>query len=192
MIAVENDIRLEFQEKKLQKIRLVVSNSSCFLDDIQSFVYGPFTSRFWLTRKHMNQLKTFDLLNNVPFYAWDCITLQLKNRSDVYFIIRDEATMTRFLKLLIYELKTLDGKRGSAEKFINDSVKEMMSNETNNWSKYECERRVRHQLMESVFVKYNLMRVRQKISFSGLIKKLTMVELWLKQIMCSFTFLVQS
>lgn len=100
--------------------------------------------------------------------------------------------MTRFLKLLIFELKTLDGKRGTADFLIKKYVKDRFAEKDNVLTERECKRIIRHKLMESVFQKYNLIRVRQKISFSGLIKKQTMVELWLKQIMCSFTFLQQS
>lgn len=53
-LGIENDICLEFQSKKLKKLELMTSNSSCDLDDIEGFVYGPFTSRFWLMRKHIN------------------------------------------------------------------------------------------------------------------------------------------
>jgi hypothetical protein len=39
----------------------------------------------------------------LPFYTWECITLQLSNR-DVYIVIRNEKLMTAFIKLLIYFL----------------------------------------------------------------------------------------
>ena len=52
----------------------------------------------------------------IPFYGWECLSLQLKNRGDVYFLIQNEKTMADFLKLLIFELKSLDGNAGSALK----------------------------------------------------------------------------
>lgn len=53
-LGIENDIRLQFLTEKLKKLKLEPSNSSCNFDDIEGFIYGPFTSRFWLMRKHMN------------------------------------------------------------------------------------------------------------------------------------------
>lgn len=60
-VGIENDICLEFQSQKLKRMELKISNSSCHLDDIQSFVYGPFTSRFWLMRKHINLMSALEL-----------------------------------------------------------------------------------------------------------------------------------
>ena len=51
--------------------------------------------------------------NGLPFYSWECITLQLGNR-DVYIVIRNEKLMAGFIKLLIYFLKTIDGNKNSA------------------------------------------------------------------------------
>ena len=54
---------------------------------------------------------------DLPFYSWQCITLQLKNR-DIDLVIPDDADMNRFLKLLIHSLRTLDGAKGTADKLI--------------------------------------------------------------------------
>lgn len=53
-------------------------------------------------------------LATISFYGWECISLQLKNRGDVYLLIKNEKNMSDFLKLLVFELKTLDGYAGSA------------------------------------------------------------------------------
>lgn len=50
-----------------------------------------------------------DLENNSPFYAWECITLQVKGRPDIYLVIRNEKIMHMFVKLLIYKMKSMDG-----------------------------------------------------------------------------------
>ena len=55
--------------------------------------------------------------NNVPFYAWNCITLQLHNR-DVDLVIKNQDHMDLFIKFLMYELKSLDGKRNSAANLL--------------------------------------------------------------------------
>ena len=49
--------------------------------------------------------------------SWNCITLQYKNR-DVDLVITDEKDMKIFIKFLIFSLKTIDGKRGSAQKIV--------------------------------------------------------------------------
>ena len=65
----------------------------------------------------MNQLSMKEL-HQLPFYAWDCLTLQVKNKGDIYLIIRNERAMTKLLKFLIFSLETIDGKRGSAQSLI--------------------------------------------------------------------------
>lgn len=54
---------------------------------------------------------------DAPFYAWDCISLSIKNKWDIYLIIKNENVMTDFLKLLIYKTESLDGFRGTAIPF---------------------------------------------------------------------------
>lgn len=63
------------------------SKTSCNVSDIKSFVFGGFSSRFWMLRKHINSLSNQDL-NKLPFYSWECITLELKNRN-VDLVIKD-------------------------------------------------------------------------------------------------------
>ena len=53
-LGVEHNVKLEFQMKYLQEIKLMKSSSSCLISEIEGFVYGPFTSRFWVMRKHIN------------------------------------------------------------------------------------------------------------------------------------------
>lgn len=72
-----------------------------------------------MLRKHTIMMNKNDLEYDAPFYAWDCITLSIKNKWDVYLIIRSEEAMTNFLKLLIYKTNSLDGVRDSALGFKN-------------------------------------------------------------------------
>ena len=67
------------------------SHASCNIDDIQSIIVGGMSSRFWLLRKHMNCFNTKKIKESeiTPFYAWNCVTLQLPNR-DIDLIIRKE------------------------------------------------------------------------------------------------------
>ena len=64
----------------------------------------------------------------IPFDAWNCITLQIKGQADVYLVIKNQQVMTMFLKFLIYHLRTLDGVRDSAKKLIQIIVNQRMKN----------------------------------------------------------------
>ena len=61
----------------LQQFLLKKSNSSCNISDITGFIYGPFSSRFWVMRKYISMKEPHKLKipGEVPFNAWDCITL---------------------------------------------------------------------------------------------------------------------
>jgi|TARA_B110000285_G_scaffold127678_1_gene143872 hypothetical protein len=93
----------------------IYDKSSCTtnVDDIEGIVYGGISSRFWLFRKHINSIDSIQELQNLPFFAWDCITLILSHR-EVDLVIRNEAEMKILLQFLIYRLKTLDGNKNSA------------------------------------------------------------------------------
>ena len=54
------------------------------------------------------------LINDAPFYAWVCITLGIKNKCDIYLIIKNEQIMTDFIKLLLYRMDSIGGFRGTA------------------------------------------------------------------------------
>jgi len=54
------------------------------------------------------------LESDAPYYGWDCISLSLKNKWDIYLIIKNEKVMADFLKLLIYKTESIDGFRGTA------------------------------------------------------------------------------
>lgn len=55
-----------------------------------------------------------DLGVDAPFLSWNCITLSIKDKWDIYLIIKNETVMTNFLKLLIHKTNSVDGFRGSA------------------------------------------------------------------------------
>ena len=71
-------------------------------------------------RKYMSKINPITLQKSdiVPFNSWECITLQIKGRADVYLVIKNEKIMDMFLKMLVYKLRTMDGTRDSAKKFI--------------------------------------------------------------------------
>ena len=41
--------------------------------------------------------------SNVPFYAWECITIQTE-RNDINLVIRKEKDMKTLIRFLIYNL----------------------------------------------------------------------------------------
>lgn len=110
----ERDEILNQEANVKHMYNLKISSSSCAIEDIRGFVYGGLTSRFWMLRKHINCL-TEDYLKRhaLPFYYWQCLTLQLVNR-DVYLVIKNERQMSLLLKLLVHLLKTIDGQTNSA------------------------------------------------------------------------------
>lgn len=66
------------------------SGGSCRIDQIKGIIFGGLSSRFWIYRKHINsQAKD---LENLLFYSWQCLTLQLPHR-DVDLVIPDESKM---------------------------------------------------------------------------------------------------
>ena len=78
------------------------------------------SARFWVHRKEIITSKSPE---KAPFFAWQCITIELKNRV-IDLVIQDECCMWNFLKFLVWELDTLDGKRNTAklvkEKILKD------------------------------------------------------------------------
>ena len=72
----ENEHNLHSQINVQKEFKLSKSAATCKLSDIDGFVFGGMSSRFWCLRKHMN---TMDLSKvrkgEVPFYSWECITL---------------------------------------------------------------------------------------------------------------------
>lgn len=62
-------------------------------------------------------MRAEDINLSAPFYSWECISVDLGYR-DVDLVIRCEKNMQRFLKFIISGMKTLDGRKGSADKIL--------------------------------------------------------------------------
>lgn len=77
-----------------------------------------------MMRKETILLPKKKLLNDAPFYAWDCISLTIKNKWDIYLIIKNEKVMSDFLKLLIFKTESINGFRGSAIPFKDKLYKQ--------------------------------------------------------------------
>ena len=66
-----------------------------------------------MMRKHIISMAIKDDDSNLPFFSWECITIQTKQR-DIYLVIRNEKLMADFIKFLIHSIKTVDGNRGTS------------------------------------------------------------------------------
>ena len=78
-------------------------------------------SRFWLFRKYLNQLSTKDYKDedqNIPFFAWQCISIQCKDR-DVDLIIKKDSKMMMLINYINYKIGSIDGTRGTALRMAN-------------------------------------------------------------------------
>ena len=53
-----------------------------------------------------------------PFYSWNCLTIDVGYR-EINLVIRGDSNLQKILKFLIYNLRTLDGKKGTADKILN-------------------------------------------------------------------------
>lgn len=106
---IENEQLLNYDVNYSKEYLLEKSTSSFKFERLEGFVFGPITSRFWMLRKHILLMNKTKIEQEAPFFAWECITLQVQGRPDIYLIIRDENIMLMFLKFLIYKLKTIDG-----------------------------------------------------------------------------------
>ena len=83
-----------------------------------------------MLRKHLNSLDIKDYnAGKFPFFAWQCITLQLPHR-DVDLVIKDDKDMDQLLTLIIDSMETVDGNQNSqkyAEKKVEDvKVRQMI------------------------------------------------------------------
>ena len=67
-----------------------------------------------MMRKQTLLMDKKDLMSDAPFYAWDCLTLCIRGKWDLYLIIKNEHVMSDFLKYLIIRTETVDGIKGSA------------------------------------------------------------------------------
>ena len=86
-----------------------LSSSSFKIKHVQSITFGPISSRFWNFRKYLNTVET----QNPPFYSWECLTINLKDR-DVDLVIKNQGEMDRLVKYLLYRINSIDGNRNSA------------------------------------------------------------------------------
>ena len=106
-----------------------LSSASCRLDQVEAMIYGGFNSRFWMMRKHIN-MTPINKLENLPFYAWNCISLQFSNHQsrDVDLVIKSETQMKMIIKLLVYNLKTINGQKNTADPLLRKLLQRDVDN----------------------------------------------------------------
>lgn len=146
-----------------------------------------------MLRKHFNNTDKEEM-NKLPFYSWNCITLQMKHR-DVDLVIRNESDMEKVIKFLIYNLKTVDGAKNSALKLIKivredklsqlsrcpirgsiDPFKEIILNQQVEWEIYN-----------KVYFKYKILKFRHKLSYQAFVKHMTICEILMRGILNTYT-----
>lgn len=146
-----------------------------------------------MLRKHVNSYAR-DQLDTLPFFSWECITIELGGRP-VDLVIRDEAHMELFLKFLIGRLKTTDGRKGSAEPVIEQILK-LQSKELGRSARSRqklspveqdnLRREIEWKLFRSCLSKYRIMKIRQKLSFCALLRNMTIKEMFLIAILRTY------
>lgn len=86
--------------------------------DITGIQFGGHSSNFWKMRKHINTMNRANL-SHLPFFAWNCLTIHLESK-DLSLVIKDDQQMLYVLTFLIKAIRTVDGKKGSADIIVNE------------------------------------------------------------------------
>lgn len=115
----------------------------------------------------------------MPFYAWECVTLVLKDR-EIDLVIPNEQRMNQFLKLISYKIQALDGTKDSAVKLKNEifkkrcrNMKKSFTKDISEESKKNLLKEINHQIMMKTMMRYTIMKVRSKISFHAYVSRLS-------------------
>ena len=92
--------------------------------------------------------------------------------------------MTMFLKLLLYQLKTLNGVRDSASKLIQLIKEQRISdlkkaNSLSLTSVLNAEKETSHLVMMKSITKYNILKFKMKLSYSAFVGNVIFKELFL-------------
>ena len=115
---LDNEFLFEDPDDGDYNFKYEKSTASCRFEEITGFIFGGMTSRFWMLRKYINLLDERKARLIAPFFSWECLTIQFKDR-ELNLVIKNEHHMQNILKLLISKLKTVDGTRNTALGIIN-------------------------------------------------------------------------
>ena len=89
---------------------------------------------------------------NLPFHAWECITLLTKRRA-IDLVIPDEDEMRAFVEFLIIRLNTFNGVQNSINILKNKKIIERHTTVK--------------EMLPHIYKSYFWMRIRMKISFEA-------------------------
>jgi hypothetical protein len=103
---------MEKSEVNEMEMKWTTSSASCKLKNIKGIMFGGISSRFWMLRKHVNSLSKNDLKwGKVPFYSWECITINMENRDIskklivlIDLVIKNEEDMMKLIALITNEI----------------------------------------------------------------------------------------
>lgn len=157
------------------------STQSFKLEDILGFVVGATSSRFWMLRKHFNSYEVVaNEDNELPFYAWQCFTIETKQK-DIDLVIQNDTHLQLLIEFLLYELKSADGMRNSAIPHYDQIYYEQTKSTKNQLLISKSTKREVAALKQFnifnftnvVTRKYRIMMFRMKISYMAYSKKAT-------------------
>lgn len=66
--------------------------------------------------------KAYLKAESMPFFAWQCISLTLSHR-EVDIVIKDEKDQNNLVKYILYKMRTIDGRAGSADLILKQMEK---------------------------------------------------------------------
>lgn len=150
------------------------------LDEIHGFIYGSFSTRFWMMRLGINQKIMDNYSKNksdenrhaeLPFYSWECITIQHKNR-DIDLVIKDEDEMAVFLKFLIIKLNTFNGRKNSISMIRKFGVLSKSTHVSD--------------ILLGIYRIFRMMKIKMKISYEACRTNKTIQELFLIAILTAY------
>ena len=158
--------------EKVQVYSVKKSHASFHLEEVRGLIYGGLGSRFWMLRKHINTIPmTKYIKDQVPFYSWECLTIQLSDR-DIDLVIPNTKQLFDLMTLLVYQLKTLDGTKGSAVKMLHKLSPDI-----------EIDMDIRKRMVQGVIKKYKVMKLRNKLAYMAFRNKMTITQLFLSTIL---------
>ena len=101
--------------------------------------------------------------------------------------------MDHLLKFLIYEIKTIDGKKDSGFGLQQHLIEKRTdkSSSQSSWRSQQIVEIVKHQIMKKTLTKYSILRIRQKISFMAFMKKMTVLEMIMESVLRTHDLFVQ-
>ena len=174
---------LKFDKKDPILFQKDKSRASCTFDEIRGIAFGGINSRFWLFRKHVNTLKDSTLANSkkvsMPFYAWQCISLQLEKRT-IDLVVESEEQMINLIKVLVYKLNIIDGITSSSLRLQERIYHLELQKRSRDLRKSKSKKtiigknekmRIRNEVKTMIYrkavLKYRILIIRAKISYEA-------------------------